>query len=204
MSREPLLKQLVGIFQQPTLDLYTQPPFNLNAVSKPSYFDRIISDFSSTEAFDLFPGHFPGSLLIDYPFGEGYTSFFQLFIYGKNDGSTRLQVEGERRRKITDGLIFEINRHAPVAVYGAGRSETVYENDTFVAGSGGFSALDLTTLDGLPAGDWHAALQAATDILTHHGIGVLNRAHFDQAAALRTQPDVTATRLFERWFHVYL
>ena len=223
MDRDTLLTQLANIIQQPSHNLYEQPPYHLNIEGENAYFDRVvtdssgrseivrgtrhdlyfdrvITDFSLAKTFDLYYEHYPGSLAIDYPFDEGYASFFHLFIYLKDGRSTQKLIEGDRRKEITHGVVFEINRHAPIAVYGVGKSEINYEKGAFVSGTGGFIELDFTMLDVLPAGDWQAPLEEATAILDQHGIFVLNQEDFDQALALHPRPEATAAHLFKLWF----
>jgi hypothetical protein len=196
-----LLAQLVNIIDDPNLNLYLQSPYNLDLDSEDAYFHRVIADFNAAKTFILFPEHTPGSWLIDYPFGEGYSSFFHLFIYPPKDASTKRLADGNQVQQIIHGIVFEINRKAPIAVYSAGYSIKVYENGLFVSGTTGFAELDFTLLDRLPAGDWYTQLEEATHILARHGVFLLSQNHFEQALQQHPYPEITAAQLFSLWFH---
>ncbi|BAY91686.1 MULTISPECIES: hypothetical protein [unclassified Tolypothrix] len=197
---DQILKQLVDIIHHPP-SMYEQPPYNLDWDTKDAYFDRVITDFQGAETFDLFPDHAPGSWLIEYPFGEGFTSFFHLFIYLKEGGSQLTITDENRVEQIIHGIVLEINRDAPIAVYSAGYSRQVYKNGVFVTGTVGFVDFDWMMLDQLPAGEWQAQLAEATDILAQHGIFVLKRSHFERALLLNPVPEVTPAELFVLWFY---
>lgn len=187
-----LLQKLADSTKNLQIECYDRSVYNC---------DRIIAEFAAAATFDLYPQHSSNSDSIAFPFGEGCSSFFHLFIYLKDGRSTHTLSDNKRVKTIIDGIVFEIHRHAPIATYRAEKSITVYQNGAFESGTAAFARPYFPTLDTLPAGNWQSQLQEATHILNRHGIFILNGMHFELALKLSCHPEMTAADLYERWFN---
>ncbi|GAB5525460.1 MAG: hypothetical protein Roseis2KO_33320 [Roseivirga sp.] len=103
-------------------------------------------------------------------YGSGYASYVPLNI-SKRDKSDVIQEHHSQGVSLTThGLMMNLSRVAPVAVYGGGHWTKAYTNGQETGGSSHF--LEPEMLESLPSGAWEYELNSIRVILAEYGINI--------------------------------